>query len=151
VVSDRRRGARLLARAGDYASREAVRAIDLRSRQAHGDGRSVQHRDLHLDRLDGRDLATGEMAFVLMNVGCRLRDEEPNAFAFYLRYRLANHAQFCDDAVLPQRLLEYSENYCNRAMHVHDLTAGDCKAARDYLIEEPTRPLLYLTEALRPV
>lgn len=98
--------------------------------------------------LDGHDPSLGEMAFILMNVGCRLRDEEPNAFSRYLRSVLKDHSSFCDDVRFPQRLHDYAQRYRNRAMHVDELSAAECKAARDFLFEEPVRLLLYLSEAL---
>jgi hypothetical protein len=90
------------------------------------------------------------MAFILMNLGCRLRDDEPNAFAAYLRERLNDHGAFCDEARFPQRLNDYAQQFRNRAMHAGELTVEDCKAARDYLFEEPVRLLVYLAEALDP-
>jgi hypothetical protein len=40
--------------------------------------------------------------------------------------------RFCDVLRVPQRLNEYAQRSCNRAAHVGELTAQDCKAARDY-------------------
>jgi hypothetical protein len=93
--------------------------------------------------------ALGEMAYVLENVGCRLRDDKPNAFARYLRERLVDHINWCDEAGFPHRVLDYTKCYRNRADHPGELSAADCKEARDYLFEEPVRLLLYLTESLR--
>jgi hypothetical protein len=95
----------------------------------------------------GNTLTLGEMAWVLLNVGCKLRDAEPNSFAAYLRERLVDYDAFCRDK-FPGRLLDYAERYRNAAMHVGDVSAEDCKAARDHLFEEPVRLLLYLTEAV---
>jgi hypothetical protein len=91
------------------------------------------------------------MAFVLMNVGCRLHDNEPNAFARYLRERLVGHAQFCGRRGVPAASTGVRGDFRNRAMHVDDLTLDDCKVARDYLFEEPVRLLLDMTSALRDV
>lgn len=109
------------------------------------EGRSL---DALRRRLDGQDPSLGEMAFILMHVGCRLRDVEPNAFAAYLRDRLTDYAVFCDEACFPARLNDYVQRFRNRAMHVGELSADECKAARDYLFEEPVQLLVYLAKAL---
>jgi hypothetical protein len=57
------------------------------------DGESLRVLRRHLD---GHDPTLGQMAFILMNIGCRLRDEEPNAFAQYLRERLVDFDWFCN-------------------------------------------------------
>jgi hypothetical protein len=90
------------------------------------------------------------MAFVLMNVGCRLRGEEPNAFASYLGSWLVDHDDWCTGSRFPRLLARYAELFRNRAMHVDDLSTTDCAAARKYLFEEPVRLLLQLVEALQP-
>jgi hypothetical protein len=110
------------------------------------DGESLRALSRHLN---GHILNLGQMGFILMHVGCRLRHEEPNAFAAYLRQRLSDHDAFCDDVRFPQRLIDYAAQFRNRAMHVDELTADDCKAARDYLFEEPVRLLVYLGEVLQ--
>jgi hypothetical protein len=93
--------------------------------------------------------ALGQMAWVLTNVGCLLRDDKPNAFARYLRERLVDNIDWCDEAGFPQRVRDYTKCYRNRADHPGELSAADCKEARDYLFEEPAGLLLYLTESLR--
>ena len=113
-------------------------------REEKRDGASLRVLSKHVA---GKDPTLGEMAFLLLNVGCRLRDAEPNAFAAYLRSRLVDLDAFCE-ARFPQQLLDYTQQFRNRAMHAGDLTAGDCKAARDYLFEEPVRLMVYLGEVL---
>lgn len=95
----------------------------------------------------GNTLTLGEMGWVLLNVGYKLRDAQPNSFVRYLRVHLADYDAFFGDK-FPRRLLDYAERYRNAAMHVGDVSAEDCKAARDHLFEEPVRLLLYLTEAV---
>jgi hypothetical protein len=95
----------------------------------------------------GNALTMGEMGWVLLNVGYKLRDAEPNSFAAHLRQRLVDYDAFYRDK-FPRRLLDYADKYRNAAMHVGDVSAEDCKAARDHLFEEPVRLLLYLTEAV---
>jgi hypothetical protein len=95
----------------------------------------------------GNTLTMGEMGWVLLNVGCKLGDAEPNSFAAHLRERLVDYDAFCRDK-FARRLLDYAERYRNAAMHVGDVSAEDCKDARDHLFEEPVRLLLYLTEAV---
>ena len=49
---------------------------------------------------------------------------------------------------LSAALADYTQKYRNRAMHAGSISQEDCKAARDYLFEEPVRLLLYLAEVL---
>jgi hypothetical protein len=106
-------------------------------------------RALKRDAGGGNILTLSEMGWVLLNVGCKLRDAQPNSFATHLSERLADYDAFCRDK-FPGRLLDYATKYRNAAMHPGDVSAEDCKAARDHLFEEPVRLLLYLTEAVSP-
>ena len=80
--------------------------------------------------------------------GVQLREQEPNAFASYLRGRFRDFDGFCDEAQFPQRLTEFAEEFRNRAMHAEDLSAEECTDARNFLLNEPTRLLLKLAEEL---
>lgn len=96
--------------------------------------------------LDGRNPSLGDMAFILMHVGCRLRHVTPNAFAVYLQRRISDFDLFCRE--FPTALLDYTEVYRNPAMHIGELTAAECRAARGYLLDEPVHLLISLCEWL---
>jgi len=99
--------------------------------------------------VDGRKLTLGQMAFVLMNVGCRLRNEEANAFSAYLQRHLTDYTGFCDDVKFPQLLDRYANEYRNKAMHTDEISSAQCIEARRFLLEEPNRLLAYLAEIVR--
>jgi hypothetical protein len=96
-----------------------------------------------------RPLSLGEASYVLQNVGCRLRDATPNAFADFLYSRLHDRDAFCDEDKFPSRVQKYVMKYRNAAAHVERLSAEDCEGARAYLLEEPIQLLLTLARSVR--
>jgi hypothetical protein len=96
----------------------------------------------------GRELTLGDMAFCLLNLGCKARNVEENGFTEFLRTRLLDLDRFCDGDKFPGRLIEYSREYRNKSAHVEKLSKDACIAARAFLLEEPIRLLILLEEAL---
>ncbi len=96
----------------------------------------------------GRELTLGDMAFCLLNLGCKARHADQNGFAEFLRTRLLNSEAFCDRDKFPGRLIEYSREYRNKSAHVGRLTKDACMAARAFLLEEPIQLLILLERAL---
>lgn len=96
-----------------------------------------------------KTLALGEMSYCLRNIGCKMREVEPNVFAHFLTAQLVSHAAFCDEARFPQQLQKYVVKYRNQAAHVERLTREDCEGARAFLLDEPVRLLMTLTRSLR--
>jgi hypothetical protein len=97
----------------------------------------------------GRDLTLGDMAFCLLNLGCKIRGAEQNGFAEFLRSKFTNLDAFCGDHKFPGRLIEYAQDYRNKSAHVAKLSKDACLAARAFLLEEPIRLLILLEEFLR--
>ena len=98
----------------------------------------------------GAKLTLGEMGFCLLNLGCKLRHAEDNAFGSYLAERFIGLGRFCDEEKWPARLRSYTAKFRNRAAHVDRLTLQECIEARAYLLDEPTLLLVSLLRALRP-
>lgn len=98
-----------------------------------------------------RNLALGDMAFCLLNVGCKLRTIENNGFALFLRELFVNIDTLCDEKKIPARIIKYTEDYRNRAAHVSRLSREECLEARAYLLDEPIRLLLTLVETYKPL
>ena len=98
-----------------------------------------------------RNLALGDMAFCLLNVGCKLRTIENNGFALFLRELFENIDTLCDEKKIPARIIKYTEDYRNRAAHVSRLSREECLEARAYLLDEPIRLLLSLVETYKPL
>jgi len=96
-----------------------------------------------------RELALGDMAFCLLNLGCKMRKVEQNGFAEFLQIKVYNLHVFCDDHKFPGRLIEYAQEYRNKSAHVAKLSKDACMAARAFLLEEPIRLLILLEEFLR--
>ena len=76
-------------------------------------------------------------------------NKEPNAFVSHLRECLTDLDSFCDERKFPGHLTKYAEDFRNRAMHVDDLSAQDCKDARDFLLDEPVCLLRTLLAAMK--
>jgi hypothetical protein len=99
--------------------------------------------------MGGRDLTLGDMAFSLLNIGCKMRQVTQNGFAEFLISKLADMASFCDRYAFPKRLIQYVTDYRNKAAHVAKLSKADCMAARAFLLEEPIQLLILLEGSLR--
>jgi len=97
-----------------------------------------------------RELTLGDMAFCLLNLGCKMRRAEQNGFREFLQTKVYNLDVFCDDHKFPGRLIEYTQEYRNKSAHVAKLSKDVCMAARAFLLEEPVRLLMLLEENLRP-
>jgi hypothetical protein len=95
-----------------------------------------------------RDLTLGDMAFCLLNLGCKARNTDENGFAEFLRTMLLDLGAFCDDYEFPGRLIEYVREYRNKSAHVAKLSKDECMAARAFLLEEPIELLILLEKAL---
>ncbi len=114
-------------------------------------GRSDQDRSLASLRkfvTTRRDLTLGDMAFCLLNVGCKLRSHTQNGFARFLSTKISNLDAFCGEFKFPGRLIEYVEEFRNKSAHVAKLSKDSCMGARAFILEEPVRLLLVLEEAL---
>jgi hypothetical protein len=98
-----------------------------------------------------RDLSLGDMAFCLLNVGCKLRNSENNGFVQFLRTIFVDIETLCNEKKIPARIIKYTEDFRNRAAHVIRLTREECLEARAFLLEEPIRLLLALAEAYKPL
>ena len=98
----------------------------------------------------GRELTLGDMAFCLLNLGCRMRQVAENGFAEFLRTNIGDLVAFCDDYRFPKRLIEYVTDFRNKSAHVAKLSKDDCMAARAFLLEEPIQLLILLEKFLRP-
>lgn len=98
-----------------------------------------------------RHLALGDMAFCLLNVGCKLRNSENNGFAQFLQETFVDFDNFCDEKGIPGRVIKYSQDYRNRAAHVSKLSRDECLEARAFLLDEPIRLMLALIEAYKPL
>ena len=98
-----------------------------------------------------RHLALGDMAFCLLNVGCKLRNSENNGFVQFLRETFLDFDSFCDEKGIPGRVIKYSQDYRNRAAHVSRLSRDECLEARAFLLDEPIRLMLALVEAYKPL
>lgn len=96
-----------------------------------------------------RELTLGDMAFCLLNLGCKMRRTEQNGFAEFLQTKVSNRDVFCDDHKFPGRLIEYAQEYRNKSAHVAKLSKDACMSARAFLLEEPIRLLILLEEFLR--
>jgi len=96
----------------------------------------------------GRDLTLGDMAFCLLNLGCKMRNVQKSGFAEFLRSRVSNLEAFCEERKFPGRLIEYVREYRNKSAHVARLSKETCMAARAFLLEEPVRLLIVLEESL---
>ena len=105
---------------------------------------------LHSFVAGSRELTLGDMAFCLLNLGCKMRMVEQNEFAEFLETRVYDLDIFCDDHKFPGRLIEYAQEYRNKSAHVAKLSKDACMAARAFLLEEPIRLLILLEELLRP-
>jgi hypothetical protein len=97
-----------------------------------------------------RELTLGDMAFCLLNLGCRMRQVAENGFAEFLRANIDDLAAFCDHDKFPKRLIEYVTDFRNKSAHVAKLSKDDCMAARAFLLEEPIQLLILLEKFLRP-
>lgn len=98
-----------------------------------------------------RNLTLGDMAFCLLNVGCRLRNSKNNGFVQFLRETLYDLDSFCDEKGIPGRTIKYSQEYRNRAAHANRLSREECLEARAFLLDEPIRLLIALVEACKAV
>jgi hypothetical protein len=98
-----------------------------------------------------RNLTLGDMAFCLLNVGCKLRNSNNNGFVQFLRERLDDLDNVCDEKGIPGRIIKYSQEYRNRAAHASRLSREECLEARAFLLDEPIRLLIALVEACKPV
>lgn len=98
-----------------------------------------------------RHLALGDMAFCLLNVGCKLRNSENNGFVQFLQETFLDFDNFCDVKGIPGRVIKYSQDYRNRAAHVSRLSRDECLEARAFLLDEPIRLMLSLVEAYKPL
>jgi hypothetical protein len=96
----------------------------------------------------GRELTLGDMAFCLLNLGCKARSADQNGFAEFLRTRLMDLEAFCDGQKFPARLIEYVSEYRNKSAHVAKLSKDACMGARAFLLEEPIQLLILLEKAL---
>jgi hypothetical protein len=96
----------------------------------------------------GRELTLGDMAFCLLNLGCKTRSADQNGFAEFLRTRLHDLEAFCDIHKFPGRLIEYVQEYRNKSAHVAKLSKDACMAARAFLLEEPIQLLILLEKEL---
>jgi hypothetical protein len=98
-----------------------------------------------------RHLAFGDMAFCLLNVGCKLRNSENNGFVQFLQETFIDFDNFCDVEGIPGRVIKYSQDYRNRAAHVSRLSRDECLEARAFLLDEPIRLMLSLVESYKPL
>jgi hypothetical protein len=98
-----------------------------------------------------RNLTLGDMAFCLLNVGCKLRNSNNSGFVQFLRERLDDLDNFCDEKGIPGRIIKYSQEYRNRAAHASRLSREECLEARAFLLDEPIHLLIALVEACKPV
>jgi hypothetical protein len=98
-----------------------------------------------------RKLTLGDMAFCLLNVGCKLRNSNNNGFVQFLQERLDSLDNFCDEESIPGRIIKYSQEYRNRAAHANRLSREECLEARAFLLDEPIRLLIALVEACKAV
>jgi len=96
----------------------------------------------------GRDLTLGDMAHCLRNLGWRLRCDERNGFAEFLRATVGDLEAFCEQRKFPGRLIEYVEKFRNKSAHIAKLSKEDCMSARAFLLDEPIRLLLVLEESV---
>ena len=97
----------------------------------------------------GRELTLGDMAFCLLNLGCKLRRADHNGFADFLQTKIADLEVFCEGLSFPKRLIQYVQEYRNKSAHVAKLPKEVCMAARAFLLEQPIRLLISLEELLR--
>ena len=95
-----------------------------------------------------RDPTLGDMAFCLLNLGCKMRLVERNGFARHLATAISDVDGFCGARRFPARLIEYVEGFRNKSAHVAKLSKEECLAARAFLLEEPVQLLLVLEESL---
>ena len=95
--------------------------------------------------VDGsREITLGDMGFCLLNLGCKSRNMEGNGFSMFLHDRIKNFEEFCNDSQFPGKLIQYAQDYRNRAAHVSKLTRLECMSARAMLLEAPIKLLITL-------
>lgn len=97
-----------------------------------------------------REITLGDMGFCLLNLGCKCKTVEGNGFSMFLNDVIKDLNVFCDENQFPGKLIQYAQEYRNRAAHVGKLSREECMAARSMLLEEPIQLLITLQSAVTP-
>ena len=89
-----------------------------------------------------RENTLGDMAFILLKVGCSKSTK--NSFQDFLNGIGLSRNLLCGKSGIASRIHEYTARYRNTAAHVGHISIEECTGARAYLIEEPKKLLIAL-------